>query len=323
GLTIATLGEGTSHSKFAKESIEGLATQSPLTALNTAFAVDAVDIEIAADTVLNAPIYVAWLNTCHEINVYPRCLLSIGQNARATVIEHYLSKGPAFSNAITRIACDASAQLEYTKLQDEDPAAHHIASQRALLAADSRLELNHLDLGAEMARNDLSVELLGGGAAAATNGLFLADGERHLDNHVYLRHLSPHTSSTTNFRGVMSDSSKGVFNGSIFVEKDAQKTDAQLSNHNLLLSSLAEINTKPELEIYADDVKCAHGATTGRLDKNALFYLLARGIPYSQAEKMLIAAFAEAITSNINVDAVSERVHRAVNNRLGDREEAQ
>ena len=314
GLRISVFSEDLPDNSGVKNALIDLAQQSPLTALNTAFATDGVDIAI--DSELDLPVYIAWVNTRHDINTFPRCTIRLARGATASIVEHHVSAGAAFSNAVTRIDCAESASLQYTKLQDEHHDAQHLSLIQPRLETNSMLKLNHVDLGAAMARTDILVELLGGGASASANGLFLVDRKRHADNHVYLRHLSPHTTSSTVFRGVLTEQAKGVFNGSIYVEQDAQKTDAQLANHNLLLSSDAEINTKPELEIYADDVKCAHGATTGRLDSNALFYLLTRGIPVAEAEKILIAAFAEEITINIDITAVNERIHRAVHDRL-------
>lgn len=274
-----------------------------LTALNTAFMSDGLAIEIEAHAHPKATIHAVFLSDQQQASYQPRLLIDAGEHSRATVIEYHAGRQAGWTNAVTEIHCAAGAQLSYVKLQVEDDAADHIATQQVRLDADSRFHAVHLDFGARLARNDLTVQMAGSGSQAALYGLFLADGKRHVDNHTRIDHLAVDTTSVENYRGILNDAARGVFNGKIIVHKGADRSDARMSNRNLLLSKTAEIDTKPELEIYTDDVKCAHGATTGQLDDNALFYLRTRGIPHAQARRMLVMAFAREIVAQLDEGA--------------------
>jgi Fe-S cluster assembly protein SufD len=243
-------------------------------------------------------------------------LLSLGRGSSATVVEHYLSTGPSFTNAITEIHCAPGARLEYCKLQQEHESAFHLACQHVRLDENSWFHGVHLDLGAQLSRNDLQVELRGKGAETSLHGLFMAQGNGHIDNHTVVDHAAPHCSSREDYRGVLADKGRGIFNGKILVQVGAQKTDAELQSRNLLLSPGAEIDTKPELEIYADDVKCSHGATTGQLDPDAMFYLQAKGISQLEARSMLVTAFTQVIVDRIGSAELRAPVAAAVEQRL-------
>jgi Fe-S cluster assembly protein SufD len=274
-----------------------------LTALNTAFMSDGLAIEIEAHAHPKATIHAVFLSDQQQASYQPRLLIDAGEHSRATVIEYHAGRQAGWTNAVTEIHCAAGAQLSYVKLQVEDDAADHIATQQVRLDTDSRFHAVHLDFGARLARNDLTVRMTGSGSQAALYGLFLADGKRHVDNHTRIDHLAVDTTSVENYRGILNDAARGVFNGKIIVHEGADRSDARMSNRNLLLSKTAEIDTKPELEIYTDDVKCAHGATTGQLDDNALFYLRARGIPHALARRMLVLAFAREIVAQLDEGA--------------------
>ena len=181
------------------------------------------------------------------------------------------------------------------------------------LARDAQVDSTHIDIGAATGRNELTVRLTEPNAEARCNGVFVADQATYVENRLNVEHLAPNTTSRERFRGILAGKAKGVFNGRIFVAQQAQKTSAELSNRNLLLDAGAEINTKPELEIYADDVKCAHGATTGQLDAQSLFYLLSRGIPPNAARSMLILAFASELVLELGIDALSTRLQERLN----------
>jgi Fe-S cluster assembly protein SufD len=280
---------------------------SALPALNAALLRDGLVIDIADAAAIEAPIYLA-VATGTAGAAHNRILVRLGAGARATLIEHHLSDGESVSNSVTDVVCGPGAQLRYLKLQDEAETAAHIATQQFTLEPAARAELLHLDLGAGLARNDLMIRLAGRGAAVHAHGFFHADGERHLDNHTRVDHCAPETLSRELYRGIADGRGRGVFNGKVIVHKGAAGTDARLSNQNLLLSSAAEIDTKPELEIYADDVKCSHGATTGQLDATAIFYLRSRGIDAAEARRMLIASFACEILQHAPAGTIGAHV---------------
>jgi Fe-S cluster assembly protein SufD len=310
GLTIRAL------SAVDREERERLAARlsrdhdRALGALNTALLLQGVVIDIAPGTDLTTPLYVVCAATTDRAT-HNRILIRLGDNSRVTLIEHHLGLAAGVSNTATDIACEAGSRIDYIKIQDDSPAARHLAAQSLELGENAHATTLHLDLGAELARNDLHVVLAGRSAHVEANGLFFADGTRHLDNHTRIEHRAPDTVSRELYRGVLDDKGCGVFNGKVIVHAGAGGTDARLNNQNLLLSPGAQVNTKPELEIYADDVRCSHGATTGALDTTAIFYLRSRGIGAIEARRMLIASFAQEIIRRLPVDGCRHyAVHR-------------
>jgi Fe-S cluster assembly protein SufD len=281
-------------------------------ALNTAFASDAVALLIPDNVVLEQPVYVSFFSGTPQVTVQPRLLINLGVNSQATVIEHYTSSTPAIVNTVTEIFANQGSSLTWYKLQDEHTETSHTGAQFAELSQNASIQTTQLDLGGKLVRNELHLKLAGRGADAKAKGLFMADGRRHVDSRITVEHIAPDTHSTEQFHGILGGQACGVFNGRILVHKEAQKTAAELRNRNLLLSKRAAINTKPELEIYADDVKCAHGSTTGQLDENALFYLLTRGIDPVEARKLLIKAFAGELLTGIAFEALNNRVQTAM-----------
>ena len=284
-------------------------------ALNTAFLNEGTLLHVPDNRELQFPVHVVYLSTSGNSAciTHPRNLLVLGKNARATVIETYVGEDDISycTNSITEISAEDGAALQHYKLQEEGREAYHIAYIQAQLMRDARLESHSFSLGGSMVRNDIDAQLLKPGAHVGLNGLYVTKGSQHVDNHTLVDHISAHTSSDESYRGVMDDKSRAVFNGKVVVHKDAQKTDASQSNANLLLSDDAEIDTKPELEIYADDVKCSHGATVGQLDKNMLFYLRTRAIDEDTARSLLTFAFAEEVINRI--DSAELRKHLETN----------
>lgn len=318
GLTVTSLGRAPAAARGGIAARIGGALESgnPFPAdLNAALLRDGLVIEVAAGTVLAAPIHVACAATGAGI-VQNAILLRLGRGSRATLIEHHLGCGESISTTVTDVVCEPGSALAYAKIQAESDTATHLAAQRIAVSEDARADLLHLDLGARIGRNDLRVDLDGAGAAVGAHGLFFADGERHLDNHTRIDHRAPRATSRELYRGVADGRGRGVFNGKVIVHAGAIGTDARLASQNLLLSPTAEIDTKPELEIYADDVRCSHGATTGQLDRNAIFYLRSRGIPEPQARRMLIASFVREITRELPAGPVDELVARLLAGRL-------
>ncbi|MCZ7645544.1 MAG: Fe-S cluster assembly protein SufD [Planctomycetota bacterium] len=290
----------------------------PFVALNTAFLLDGAFVFVPKGVQAEAPIHLLFVTTESAAPAvsHPRNLLVFEDGARAQVVEHYagLSGGAYFTNAVTEAAVGAGANVDHTKLQQESLEATHIASAEIRLARDARYANHSISLGGKLTRNDVNAKLDGERVECTVNGFYIANAAQHVDNHTIVDHAQPHGRSYEVYKGVMDDEAVAVFNGKIFVRPGAQKTDAKQDNKHLLLSRAAEVQTKPQLEIFADDVKCTHGATVGQLDKNALFYLRARGIGRGEALRLLTLAFAEDVLKEIGHEAlradVAERVHR-------------
>ncbi len=292
--------------------------KSAFTALNTALFEDALLLEIRPGAVVADPIEIVFdggSGPAPEVS-YPRFLVLAGERSEASIVETYTGAGRSFTNAVTEIAVGAGAILEHTKLQEESETACHVHALAVSQARGSRFTSHNVALGAALARTDLSVVLAGEGAECALNGLFVGRGRQHLDNRTLIDHVTPHTASRELYKGVMDGASRGVFHGTIIVRPDAQKTDAVQTNKNLLLSREALVNSTPALEIFADDVKCRHGSTTGQLDAAALFYLRSRGIGEAQARALLTWAFAADVAERIRIPRVRRRVERELGMRL-------
>jgi Fe-S cluster assembly protein SufD len=241
---------------------------------------------------------------------HPRNLILAGRGSQAAIIESYIgTAGKAyFTNAVTEIVAAEGAVVDHYKFQHESEQAFHVATIQAVQDRGSVVNSHNIALGAALARNDINSVLDGEGAECSLNGLFITGGRQHADTHTLLDHAKPHCASRELYKGILDGHGEGVFNGKIVVRKDAQKTNAIQSNKNLLLSGDAVINTKPQLEIFADDVRCTHGATVGQLDKEALFYMQSRGIPAAEARKVLTYAFAGELLDRIKWQPARERV---------------
>ena len=252
-------------------------------ALNQAFFLDGGFIHVPAGKIIAEPIQLIFISTAKHNGdtTHPRNLIIAGANSKATVIESYLSTGGAayFTNAVTEIIAGDNSALEHVKFQDEAAAAFHIATIAGELGRASNVNIHSFALGAKLSRNNIRTKLAGEGLECILNGLYLTRGEQLADHHMIVEHAQPHCASHEYFNGILDDKSKGVFHGRIYVQPVAQKTDAKQTNKNLLLSDDATADTKPQLEIYADDVKCTHGATIGQLNDESIFYLRSRGIP--------------------------------------------
>jgi Fe-S cluster assembly protein SufD len=286
--------------------------------LNTALATDGAMLNLAPGTVLEAPIYLLFIASGHGAAIYPRNIVIAGAGASATVIEHYLGMAEAhnFTDTVTHISLGAGAEIEHCKLLLEGSTAFHIAGIHAEQAAGSRFVSHSFTLGGRLTRNDITARLNEPGCHCTLNGLYLLDGKQHVDHHTRIDHLAPSGTSREYYRGILDGASHGVFNGKVVVHPGAVKTDAHQSNHNLLLSRQAEVDTKPQLEIFADDVKCTHGATVGQLDDTSLFYLRSRGIDEDVARSMLVYGFAFEIISKITVPHLRNRIEHLVLDRL-------
>ncbi|MBB3142256.1 Fe-S cluster assembly protein SufD [Halomonas organivorans] len=296
---------------------------SPFAALNTAFFEEGALVRLAPRTVVEKPIVLQFLSRAGEREVmsHPRILVEAGGRSQATLIEHHVGEEGAanFTNLVEEIILDRGAILTHYKLQEAPLKDRHVASIQVEQARDSRYTSFNLNLGGGLVRNDLVSDLNGEGAEATFHGLFYGQGRQHVDNHTLVNHNAPHTRSSENYKGILDDRAHGVFNGRVVVKRDSQKIESEQSNANLLLSDRAEVDTKPELEIYADDVKCAHGATTGQLDAEAVYALRARGIDEQTARGLLTLAFAGEVMELVDLDAVAERVELTVAGKLPER----
>lgn len=322
GVTVATLGHWiASDPASAAAYIEQHAAAQPsaFEHLNTAFLEDGVVIDIAADVRFDQAIYIVhqWTGTAAAMS-HPRVIVRAGRNSRCTLIEHYLGAGDAESltNTVVSLNLDAGAQVAHYRLQQESNRSFHIGMVRARLEQDSRYACHDVAFGASLARTGLAATLVGSGAEATLRGLFVPNGSQHLDTYTLVEHVAPHTVSSEEYRGIADGRGRGVFRGKVIVRQDAQKIDSRQSSRNLLLSATAEIDTRPELEIYANDVKCSHGATTGQLDTTSLFYLRSRGLSEQEARALLIRAFAESILTTIECAPVRNHLEQRLHQRF-------
>ena len=291
-------------------------------ALNTAFALNGAYIEIEKGAVVEEPFHLIFVNDSRASSAFApaRNLIVLGANAEATVIEsaHTLVSGAnvGLTNIVSEVALADGARLNHYKVQNDIAASHCIGALHARQEAASVLNTVVITLSGGVVRNNLTATLAGKAADAHFYGLYLVDGKTLVDNHTFADHAVAHCTSNELYKGIMDERSTGVFNGKIMVRPDAQKTLAYQSNRNVLLSPTATVHTKPQLEIFADDVKCSHGCTSGQLDKEALFYLRARGLDKEQARALLLYAFAGEITEKIELEPLRERLESIIAERL-------
>jgi Fe-S cluster assembly protein SufD len=284
----------------------------PFTALNTAFLRDGAFVWIPKNAVLAEPIHLLFVATGPggPTVAYPRSLIVAGVNSQATIVQSYLGtgQGTTFTNAVTEVVLDDGALLNHCKVQRERSRASHLETLQVQHARASKFTSHNLTLGGGWVRNEINAVLGAEGCECTLNGLYLGSGNQFIDNHTVIDHAKPHCASHELYKGILDGKARGVFNGKIFVRQDAQKTDAKQTNKTLLLSDDATINTKPQLEIYADDVKCTHGATVGQLSAEAIFYLRTRGIGLDEARRLLTFAFANSIVEGINVEPLRRQL---------------
>jgi len=289
-------------------------------ALNQALFTDGAFIFVPQGVEVAEPVQLIYLSSAKQNGetILPRNLVIAEANSKLTVVESYLSTGNVayFTNAVTEIFAGDHARVEHVKLQDEAAAAFHIATIAGEFGRASNVSVHSIALGAKISRNNIRTKLAGAGLECVLNGLYLTRGEQLADHHMIVEHTQPHCASHEYFNGILDDKSKGVFHGRIYVHPIAQKTDAKQTNKNLLLSDDATADTKPQLEIYADDVKCTHGATIGQLNNESIFYLRSRGINTDMARQMLIHAFAGEIIERIKCEPARAVIDKLVWDRL-------
>ena len=300
----------------ARAALSGLALRTGFDALHQAFLEDGVWLEVAAGVVLERPVHLVYLGVgaAEPALANLRTVISLGPRAQARVIESFgsLRSGAGLTSVVTTVVLAEGASLEHFQLQEEAVTTHHVARLEVRQGRDSRYTSHSVALGGGITRNDIAATLEGEGAECTLNGLYMAAGRQHVDFHTTVDHAAPRGTSRELFKGILGGRARGVFNGRVLVRPGAQKTDSQQSSQNLLLSREAEVDTKPELEIYADDVKCSHGATVGQLDADMLFYLRSRGIDEGTAQGFLTRGFAQDLIDRMSIDAVRERLERLI-----------
>ena len=287
-------------------------------ALNAAAAADGPFISVADNVTFETPVRVYYLSTGGKgATANLRGYICVGANSRLTVLESWSgTEAGYFNNGVTELHAADNAQVEHVKFQDEHTGAFHVGALHATMGRDARVAHHSLALGGRIARNNLRAHLNGTGIEAVLNGLYLPRAGQLIDHHMVVNHAHPHCDSHEYFNGILDDDARAVFHGRIHVHKGADKTDAKQTNKNLLLSDNATVNTKPQLEIYADDVKCTHGATIGQMNAEQIFYLRARGLDEEAARQLIMHAFAGEIVERIQCEAAREELDRLVWDRL-------
>ncbi|MDX2506894.1 MAG: Fe-S cluster assembly protein SufD [Gammaproteobacteria bacterium] len=288
-------------------------------ALNTASINDGLYLRIFKNIQINEPIHVLYLTTAADgLLVLPRNLILLDNHAQATVVEHYASLGNAnmMVDAVSETMLSLGAKLEHIKIQQESIGTSHIASHTVLQQRDSKFSSTVISTGGKLVRSDIHTRLVEKGGECVLNGLYIADEMQHMDFHTFIEHAAPSCSSHQDYRGVLDDRSRAVFNGRVYVHKNAQQSNAEQSNKTLLLSSKAEMDSKPQLEIYNDDVKCSHGATVGQLDEDMLFYLRSRGLDQQTARSFLVKGFIGEVLQRRLTPLLRKRIEQWLSQRL-------
>ena len=284
--------------------------------LNSARFEDGLYIQLDKEAVLDQPLFIVHEVTASSAgSAYPRIYVDAARHSQMTLVEEYISCGaePVVVNTVTEVSVAEGAQITSVRLTLEGENVQHIGATGVRQAASSRFESHSVGFGGPLRRHDLQVRLEGEGAECKLNGVVVTQGKQHFDNHTSIEHVAAHCNSEETYRNIAADQSHAIFNGRIHIHEDAQKSSANMNNKNLLLSTGAEIDTKPELEIYADDVQCAHGATIGQLDKTSLFYLVSRGIGRREATTLLTMAFINEMVEQIPVESVREATQLRLN----------
>jgi Fe-S cluster assembly protein SufD len=291
--------------------------------LNTALFAGGLFIRIPRGVEIETPIQLQFISEAIEgetaAAAFPRIVIVSEANSAATIIESYAASdndSSYLTNAIIDLVIEDSARIRHYKVQRESARAAHIATTRVDLGARAVYDTTTINLGAALSRHDINVTMDHEGASCSVDGLYMVDGNQHTDTHSVIDHRQPHCSSHQLYKGILDGKSRAVFNGKVFVRHGAQQTDARQTNKNLLLSNDAQVDTKPQLEIYADDVKCTHGAAIGQIDEDMMFYLESRGINPALAKNMLTYGFAEEVIEKIKIESIKRELDEAVLNRL-------
>lgn len=292
-----------------------------LTSLNTAFSQEGAYINIPKNTVAEKPIQIIHLSTGNEaaLMLQPRNLVVVGENSHVQIIERHqsLTENPVLTNSVTEIFAERRAIVDYYKLQNDQKNASLIDSTYVKQKEQSNASVHTFSFGGKLTRNNLNYYQEGERIDSTLKGITIIGDKQHVDHNTLVHHKEPNCESHQDYKGIFGDQSTGVFNGKVLVNKEAQKTDAFQANNNILLSDKATINTKPQLEIFADDVKCSHGCTIGQLDESAMFYMRSRGIPEKEAKALLMFAFTNNVLTSVKIPELKQRVTKILANKLG------
>ena len=292
-----------------------------LTSLNTAFSLEGAYINIPKSKVADKPIEIIYFSTGNEaaLMVQPRNLIIVGENAHVQIIERHqsLNSNPVLTNSVTEIFAQKRAIVDYYKIQNDVQTANLIDNTYIAQNQESRVTVHTFSFGGNITRNNLNFYHQGERIDSTMKGITIIGDKQHVDHHTLVQHATPNCESHQNYKTILDGQSTGVFNGKIFVEREAQKTDAFQQNNNILLGDKATINAKPQLEIFADDVKCSHGCTIGQLDEDAMFYMQQRGIPQKEAKALLMYAFTNEVTSSIKIPELKSKIARIIADKLG------
>ncbi|MEZ4787473.1 MAG: Fe-S cluster assembly protein SufD [Flavobacterium haoranii] len=292
-----------------------------LTTLNTAFAKEGAFVNIPKGKVADKPIEIIHFSTGSEaaIMLQPRNLIIVGENAHVQIIERHqsLNENPVLTNSVTEIFAQKRAICDYYKIQNDEQSANLIDNTYIAQKQESRVAVHTFSFGGNITRNNLNFYHQGERIDSTLKGITIIGDKQHVDHYTLVHHAQPNCESHQNYKGIYGDSATGVFNGKIYVEKEAQKTDAFQQNNNILVSEKATINAKPQLEIFADDVKCSHGCTIGQLDESAMFYMQQRGIPKKEARALLMYAFTDEVMESVKIPELKQRITKIIANKLG------
>jgi len=292
-----------------------------LTSLNTAFAQEGAYINIPKSKVADRPIEIIYFSTGVEnaLMVQPRNLIVVGENAHVQIIERHqsINGNPVLTNSVTEIFAQKRANIDYYKIQNDQQSANLIDNTYISQKQESRVSVHTFSFGGNITRNNLNFYHKGERIDSTLKGITIIGDKQHVDHYTLVNHATPNCESHQNYKTILGGSATGVFNGKIFVEKEAQKTDAFQQNNNILLSDKATINAKPQLEIFADDVKCSHGCTIGQLDESAMFYMQQRGIPQKEAKGLLLYAFSNDVIESIKIPELKQRILKIIAQKLG------
>jgi Fe-S cluster assembly protein SufD len=316
-LDLAEAARG-GHAELVRERLEARAEAPAFESLNAALSAGGAFVLVPDGLRVEAPLQLLFVSAQDGAASFPRALVVAGRDSRLDLIESYAAAGEAayLTDAVVEVTAGDGARVTHYKVQAEGERAFHVASTRAEVGRDAAYDLTTVTLGARLSRHDIEVRLGHEGGECHVDGLYIVGAGQHTDTHSLIEHLVPHGTSRQNYKGILDGKSRAVFNGRVFVRRDAQQTDAVQSNKNLLLSPDARVDTKPQLEIFADDVKCAHGATVGQLEEEELFYLLSRGLRPGLARNLLTYGFAEEIVGKIRFDSIRAQLDEAILNRL-------
>lgn len=323
GAAVLNLTDAAKDTRFAEIVKQNLArivdyNTNGFTALNTAVQTDGAFVFVPKNIKIETPVQLLFIADGESIAAFPRILIVLERGAEATIVESYLrtSETKYFTNSIVEITLADDARLTHTRVQRESHAAFHVTTTGANLERGSFYDSTNITLGGKLSRHDINVKFNAEGGEAFVDGLYLVGETQHADTHSVIDHAVPNCASHQTYKGIVDGRARAVFNGKVFVRENASGTDAKQSNKNLLLSNDARVDTKPQLEIFNDDVKCAHGATVGQLEEEELFYLLSRGLREDLARNLLTYGFAEEVINKVKIESIKKQLDEAVLNRL-------